>query len=178
MTGIQGVSSNQSILFLELSSITSSTGSNNSIGSTPGGGLGASSSASISGPGQLFSNLQQLQSQNSTEFTQIVNQIASQIQSASQSVQGPLSQYLQSLSNSFQNVANTGDLNQLQQTPPLGPPPTYNANGQGVQSNSSGIAQVGHMMHQLFATISQEVSQALASTSTSSTTSVGSAGKA
>jgi hypothetical protein len=176
MTGIQGVSSSQNLLFLELSSVNSFTGSNNSSSGPTGIGAGPGASANISGPGQLFSNLQQLQSQNPTEFTQLVSQIASQIQSASQSVQGPLAQYLQSLSNSFQSVASTGNLNQLQQTPPLPPPATYNSNGQGVQSGSSGNAPFGHLMHQLFATISQEVSQAL--TSTTGTTSVSGASKA
>src|ERR1700692_1322089 len=82
-------------------------------GSTPLGGLtggqaagGASQrSATIYGPGQLLSNLQQLETQNPAEFKQIVSQIASQLQTAAQQTQGPQSSFLTNLADKFGSVA-------------------------------------------------------------------------
>lgn len=160
------------------------------------------SSATISGPGQLLSNLQQLQSQDPTKFKQVVFQITSQLQTAAQQVQGPGSDFLANLSAKFQNVADGGSPSQLQpsssstSTTPITPaapttPSTNNASNSSVsqphhhhhhqaqqaynqasQSQSQGVAALAQptgsrsstdsTLQQLFASISTEVSQALA----------------
>src|ERR1700683_4273940 len=86
---IQGVSG--------LNASTSSTGGAGGIG-------GTQSSASISGPGQLLSDLQQLHTQNPTAFQQVVTQIVSQLQAAAQQAEGPQSTFQSNLAAKFQSV--------------------------------------------------------------------------
>jgi hypothetical protein len=184
-----------------------------------GGGGGASPiSTSISGPGQLFSDLQQLQAQNPAAFQQVTSQIATQLQAAAQQTQGPQSDYLSNLAAKFQNISSGGSLSQLQpkhhhhhhaqqadsessQSQPQGieallqatasqssgSQSSSNSNlqqlftaftaqqayGQTSQSQNQGIAGLAaasgsqspgsSTLQQLFATISTEVTQALAS---------------
>jgi hypothetical protein len=121
---------------------------------------GAKSTASISGPGQLLSNLQQLQAQNPTKFKQLANQIANQLHvAAQQQGQTGQGQFLANLASKFQIVASTGSLSALQQGHHAHHGHhTYNSAGKSVlSSGSSGDVQ------QLFASISSEVSQALGS---------------
>ncbi len=130
------------------------------------------SSASISGPGQLLSNLQQLQTQNPTQFQQVVSNIAGQLQTASQQVQGPQSSVLSGLAAKFQSVASGGSLSQLQPQQHHHHHHAQQAYSQNSQSPSQGIAALvqpsgsqsanGSTVQQLFSNISNEVSQALA----------------
>ncbi len=127
--------------------------------------------ASLSGPGQLLSALQQLQTQDPTQFSQVVGQIATQIQAvAQQQSQNGSSQFLTKLADKLQNVASTGDLSQLESHHARHAAGTYNSQGQpvpptaatgspaaatGSQSNGSSGVQ------QMFANIVQEVQQAI-----------------
>jgi hypothetical protein len=135
-------------------------------GSVPG------DSAQISGPGQLFSQLQQLQQQDPTKFQQLVSTIANQLQSASQQSTGIQANFLSELASKFQTAATTGNLTALQPSHhghhAHG---TYNAQGQttptatlpGVSptSDTSGTSSSGLNIGQLFANIAKEVSQAV-----------------
>jgi hypothetical protein len=143
-------------------------------GSGSAGGVqgGGQDSAKISGPGQLYNNLQQLQQKDPDKFKQVVTDIANQLQTAAQQAgQNPAGQFLSNLADKFQNVANGGDLSQLQ--------PhhhhhhahgTYNQSGQPVPQAPSTTAPAGSDpsspgtdIRQLFASIANEVSQALGS---------------
>lgn len=72
---------------------------------TNGSSLLDPSSVSISGLGQLFSALQQLQIQNPSQFSQIVAQVISSLRSEAQQQTGDASQYLTNLANAFQQAA-------------------------------------------------------------------------
>jgi hypothetical protein len=135
------------------------------------GDLGQSS-ASFSPLGSLLSNLQQLQAQNPAQFNQVVTQIAGQLQAAAQQQgQTPAGQFLATLADKFQNIANGGDLSQLQpqhhhhhahraytgnQTDSLAAGASVSSPTTDAQASGS-----GSNLQQLFASISQEVSQAL-----------------
>ena len=128
------------------------------------GAAGNPVSAIISEPGQLFSELQQLQAQDPAKLKQIASQIANQLQAAAQQPgSSGQASFLNKLAGEFQNVANGGDASQLK--------PhhhhahhghhTYNSNGQAVQSSSSSSPTSGTSIQDIFATITNEVAQAL-----------------
>jgi hypothetical protein len=177
MTGAEGLGSAAGAYFAQLSqSVTSPKG----VGSLSGGegaaslsggeGAGGQSSASISAPGQLLSELQQLQAQDPTKFTQVVGQIASQLQTAAQQSQGGQADFLSNVAQQFQSVANGGSLTQLQgHNHDHRVPATYASGGSGASQSLAGAAPQGSAstasgssVQQLFASISSEVSQALA----------------
>jgi hypothetical protein len=130
-------------------------------------------STTISGPGQLFSNLQQLQAQDPAKFQQVVSDIASQLQAASKQAQGPQSDFLSNLAAKFQNVANGGSLSQLLPGQHQHLHHAHKAYGEGAQTQTQGIAGLAapsgdksassSSLQQLLRTISSEVKQALAS---------------
>jgi hypothetical protein len=185
MTGGEGLSSAASSYFASqaqgvngLSSLSSLTG---------GEGGGSQSSTAISGPGQLLSNLQQLQTSDPTTFQQVVTQIASQLQSASQQAQGPQSNVLSNLASKFQNIANGGSLGQLAPKQHHHHSHALQAYSQNSQDSSQGLAALiqssgsqssgsqsstnqssngqtssATSLQGLFTTISNEVSAALA----------------
>jgi len=73
------------------------------------------STSSISGLGLLFSNLQQLQANNPDQFKQVLNQIIAQLQQEAQAHgQTADGQFLTSLANKLQNVANGGQFASVQ----------------------------------------------------------------
>ncbi len=175
LTGGQGIGNAASLAFAQQGSTVALAGLASFSGGEGAGGLsggeGGQSSASISGPGQLVSELQQLQQQNPTEFQQIVSQIAKQLESAAQQAgQGQQGTLLSDLAQKFQNVANGGDLSQLLPSQPANAvEQTYGQSGSvltqaastqtsatGASSSTSGVD-----LKQLFQSISNEVSQAL-----------------
>ncbi len=177
---VNNIDINYTSLSIQESSLTQGIGS---VGaSAPQGGgtvqqTGSISPASgdsvrISGPGQLFSQLQRLQSQNPTQFKQLASEIATQLQTASQQSTGHQATVLSNLANQFQTASQTGSLSSLQQSHhshhahgtynQLGhvsapPPIAVGASGSTGSTTASGGANLG----QLFTTIAQEVSQAL-----------------
>ena len=171
MSGGEGLGSAASAYFAQ--QLSGVNGAASSLTGGEGGGGVAPTSASISGPGQLLSNLQQLQAQDPTKFQQVVSQIATQLQSAAQQAQGPQSTFLSNLASQFQNVANGGSLSQLQpQQHHHHHHPAQQAYSQNSQSQPQGIAGLAQpsgsqssgtsTIQQLFANISTEVTQALA----------------
>lgn len=126
------------------------------------GGEGGQSSASISPVGQLFSSLQQLQTQNPTQFQQVASTIAGQLESAAQQ-QGstPAGQFLTNLANDLTNAANGGNLAQIQPYPQGGQDQIYNSAGQATPATDPTAATSGPDLQQLFANLNSEVGQAL-----------------
>jgi hypothetical protein len=170
VTGINGPGGLSGILLIQkLLGVKGPSSSGGATGAAGTSGAGQST-ASISGPGQLLSNLQQLQAQNPASFQAVVTQIAGQLQAAAQQTQGPQSKFLSDLAARFQNVANGGPLSQLQ-------PHRHHhhhsraqqAYGRNTSAGVAGLGQAGSSsssgsssLQQLFATISSEVSTALA----------------
>ncbi len=162
-----------------LQSIGATTGSTSadaasSLDSTGSSTSTPAASVDVSGPGQIYAKLQQLQQEDPTKFKQVVSEIAKQLQSAAtQSGDKNLS----ALASKFEDVANGGDLSEIKppsppqggsgmaaaysQTaqmsgqPPSGPPPS-SANG------TSGSSAGSNTMQSLFSNIGQEIDSALA----------------
>ena len=165
---LQQTTQSQSITALAAGTSTStSSGAVSTVGSR-------GDTATISGPGKLFSELQQLQSSDPAKFKAVVSDIASKLQAAAQQSTGPQADVLSFLASKFQTAASTGDLSGLQpkhhHTHGLHTPPTYNSQGQPAAAGTSapppppvgGTASTGGVdLKQLFVSISQEVSQAV-----------------
>jgi hypothetical protein len=166
MTGAEGIGGGAAAYFASRAQSVASTSAARSLSGgegasgLSGGEGGGGDSASISGVGQLLSALQQLQTQDPNQFTQVVSQISSQLQSTAQQ-QGQSSQgnALSNLATQFQNVASTGDLSQLHLHghASTGGGSTYGSNGQpsGPSSGSNSDLQ------QLFAELASEVNSSL-----------------
>jgi hypothetical protein len=108
----------------------------------PGGVAGASASgsgpaatASLSTPGQLFGELQQLSQQDPAKFKAVAAQLATNFQNAASQASGPQAQFLTQLANQFTQASQTGTLQ---------PPP----GAQGAQgAQGVGGAAGGHHHH-------------------------------
>lgn len=70
----------------------------------------AESTATISGPGQFFSEMEQLSQQNPAEFQAVAAQVATTFQNAASQASGPQAQFLTNLANMFSQAAQTGVL--------------------------------------------------------------------
>ena len=67
-------------------------------------------STQISGPGQLMSQLQQLQSSNPAEFKQVTAQIAQTLQQDASTQTGSAATALQQIASQFQQASQTGQM--------------------------------------------------------------------
>jgi hypothetical protein len=193
VSGVSSGFSSSELLNLLGSSSTQSVGAASSGSNTLASILGGSASsagdtAQISGPGQLFAQLQQLQQSNPTQFKQLTSQIAGQLQTAATQVTGGEAGFLANLATKFQTASQTGDVSSLQPSQlnaggsVAG---TYDQQGQLAQTllstlnssdgsssggfnlaqllsgSSSSASSSGVDLGQLFTSISQEVNQAL-----------------
>jgi hypothetical protein len=140
------VNSLSSLLNQYATSSIASIGSASSTGASSTIGLGSSGadSATISGPGQLFSELQQLSQQNPTEFKAVASQIASTFQNAASQATGSDAQMLTSLANQFTQAAQSGTL-QMPQPPASGSQGA--AQGSTVGESQNGQSVSGHHHH-------------------------------
>jgi hypothetical protein len=77
---------------------------------------GAAATATISTPGQLFGELQQLSQQDPSKFKVVASQLASTFQNAASQASGPQAQFLTQLANQFTQAAQTGSLQPAQGT--------------------------------------------------------------
>jgi hypothetical protein len=131
--------------------------------STLASSLAPAATASISGAGQLFSLLQQLQQTNPTQFKQVTGQIASQLSAAAQQQSGGASTVLSQLANKFQQASQSGSLGSF--TGPQGAHHghhhhgTYNRSGQAVTSSSDTTSQSS--LNQLFSSIADNLNSTL-----------------
>jgi hypothetical protein len=98
--------------------------------------------ASISAPGQFFSELQQLSQQDPAKFKAVAAQLATSFQSAASQASGPQAKMLGGLANQLSQAAQTGTL-QPPQTTQAG------ASGQALQGaqGASGGAETHHHHH-------------------------------
>jgi hypothetical protein len=101
-----------------------------SLVSPPGG---AAASASISTPGQFFSQMQQLSQQNPTAFKSVAAEVATTFQNAASQTTGQQAQLLNKLANVFSQASQTGSL----QAPEGGP------FTQALQATQGGSGQAG-----------------------------------
>lgn len=76
--------------------------------------MGAAATATISTPGQFFSEMQQLSQQNPTEFKAVAAQVATSFQNAASQASGPQAQALTKLANLFSQASQTGTLQPAQ----------------------------------------------------------------
>jgi hypothetical protein len=170
LSGGEGLGSASGAYFAQQAQGIKGLGAVSGLTGGEGAGGAAQSSATISGAAQLLSNLQQLQTEDPTKFQQVVSQIVGQLQAAAQQTQGPQSTFLSNLAAKFQSVANGGSLSQLQ--PQHHHHHAQQAYSQGAQNQSQGVTGLAQSsngqssssstLQQLYATISNEVSQALA----------------
>jgi hypothetical protein len=181
----------QSILSI-LQSNESSSNSTSSTGSTNS----SSDSVGLSGPAQLFNELQQLASSDPTKFKEVAAQIAQQLETAagesdsstgSSSSTGGVNQMLANLASKFEEAAETGNVSVLQ-PPSAGTGQSngvgagsgqslgvgmYNQQGQmltDLSQNSSSSSGSGTSLQSLFNSINQEVASALSSVSSTNST--------
>lgn len=101
-------------LFTKLEGLASSKAAKAS--STPAPQQVSTSDAStVSNPGMLFSQLQNLSQQNPTEFKKITAQVAQQLQAASgsTSASSPQSSVLNQMASNFQHASQTGSFSDL-----------------------------------------------------------------
>ena len=146
-------------------------------------GTAQAASVDISQPGQLFSKLEKLKTQDPDKYKQVVSDLADKLKTAAGNATGKDQEFLTKLAAQFQSAAKGGDLT-------LGPP----ANGAGGQkgaagayaqndpSTQQGLSGVGHhkgghhhqpsaAVQQAFKSISDEVDTALGTTADSSASS-------
>ena len=128
VTGVSNSSTAQSIYQLYASQLSSSS-SSTSTSSTNSTGSTKADSAHISKSGELFSKLQQLQSTDPEKFKEVCSNIAEKLKSAAEE-SGDTK--LSDLAEKFQNVADGGDISQLQ--PPK--PPASGMKPLGIESYS------------------------------------------
>jgi hypothetical protein len=186
VSGVGGGFSAASLLDLQQTSQTSSIGgllngisfpTANAPGSVSG--TSAGDSVSISGPGKLFGQLQQLQAQSPAEFQQVTGQIAAQLQTAAQQSSGVQANFLTNLANKFQTASTTGNVSVLQPPQSGSFAGTYNAQGQVAQSllsalnssdssSSSGGFDIAQLLGGGAASSGVDLSQLLGGTSSSS----------
>jgi hypothetical protein len=116
---------------------TTTTASPSSIPPPMGGAVG---SASISTPGQFFSQMQQLSQSNPTEFKTVAAAVAKSFQTAASQATGSQAQFLTNLANQFTQAAQTGTM----------PSPQGAQSGgqaQGAQGSPSGSFGAHHHHH-------------------------------
>ena len=136
---IQNVSGNNSTLqTYDISAIGNSTQSTGSIAPSA---MGGSEMATISGPGQFFSDLQQLSQSDPTKFKQVASQLATSFQNAASNATGADAQRLNSIANNLSQAAQTGSLQ------PPQPPPSAGTVGQTGDASGSGGAHHHHHHH-------------------------------
>jgi len=136
-------------------SLSESDGTKNTNASSPLD----QSSASISGLGQLFSNLQQLQNQNPNQFVQVIDEVICMLIHEAQQQIGSASQYLTSLANSFQQASPAGGLPMLY----VPSPPELQAYGSNAQSFTDLNGNTASAFQDLFASLANKVSASLGS---------------
>jgi hypothetical protein len=162
MTGAEGLGSAASAFFAQPSSpvgmLQSLSGGEGGSSVSPPSML-ADSSASISGLGQLFSNLQQLQGQNPGQFAQALSQIGTSLQASAQQQTGGVSQFLSNLANTFLQAASSGTAPQLNNSPFS---QTYNNAGQAIASQSVD-ASTSASLDSIFANLATQIGTAAGS---------------
>ncbi|HEX4339077.1 MAG TPA: hypothetical protein VH062_24385 [Polyangiaceae bacterium] len=83
-------------------------------------GLGAPATASISGPGRMFHQLQQLSESDPTKFKQVMSDMASSIRADAKNATGDEATRLSSIADRLDKVSQSGNLSDLAPPRPQG----------------------------------------------------------
>jgi hypothetical protein len=184
MSSISSISGNQYILqYLQQlvgstgTSSTSSTSSTSEVSGVngmtpppppPGGmqGMGGPDSSEMSNPAEFFNKLKDLQESDPEKFEEVVSSIADKLEEASQDEDlTSASSMLSDLAAKFRDVANGGDISQLQPPEPPGnpgmmpPDEQYAQQEQNLQNNiaygssTSSQSTVQSKLNELFTSI-------------------------
>ena len=101
----------------------------------------SSDSTAISGPGQFFSQLQQMSTQNPAEFKQVMAQMAQKADSEAQTLgTSPQAQQLETMAGRVEQAAQTGDFASLL-------PQNASATNGAAQAPGTQAAHSGHHHH-------------------------------
>lgn len=101
----------------------------------------SSDGAAISGPGQFFSQLQQMSTQNPAQFKQVMAEMAQKADSEAQTLgNSPQAQQLQTMAGRFEQAAQTGDFSSLL-------PQNASASNSTAQAPGTQAAHSGHHHH-------------------------------
>ncbi len=100
--------------------------------------VGGAESATISTPGQLFSELQQLSQSDPTKFKAVAGQLATSFQNAAANATGPEAKMLTNLANTFSAASQSGTLQ---------PPQAQAGAAQAGGASGSGGAHHHHHHH-------------------------------
>jgi hypothetical protein len=103
------------------------------------GGVSPAATTSISRQGQLFNQLQQLESQDPAKFKQVLTDVANKLTAAAQAATGKDQQFLTNLADKFTRAA-SGDLSALQPPSQSAPNTAASAYQQGAQTTLDGQA--------------------------------------
>jgi hypothetical protein len=114
ISAIESSQITSSILATNLQPLTPATDNSTHVS------LGAASSTQISGPGQLFSRLQQLSEKDPAKFKQVAQHIADQLHQAAQEKSGKAADFENQLADKFAAAAQSGNLSSLQPPKPEG----------------------------------------------------------
>jgi hypothetical protein len=101
------------------------------------GSVGPAATTQISRQGQLFSQLQQLQTQDPAKFKQVLTDVANQLTTAAQGATGKDQQFLSNLADKFTKAAG-GDLTALQPPSQSASTSAISAYQQAAQASSNG----------------------------------------
>ncbi|MDB5311403.1 MAG: hypothetical protein JWO38_5605 [Gemmataceae bacterium] len=147
---------------------TTAGGDTDGDGNVQRAGKAKGDQAQISSAGQLFGQLQQLQSQDPAKFKQLLSDVANQLTSAAQQTTGAQSQLLSNLASTLQNAASSGNLAALQPHHAHHGQGTYNQQGQvtptsslSTSNPSTDTTSTGVNLQQLLTNITTSVTQAL-----------------
>jgi len=118
----------------------------------------------MSGPGQLWSELQSLAQSDPSEFKEVTAKIASQLTGAESSMSGQQASFVSNLAKSFQEASQTGSMSSLE-------PPTSQGQNPGGGGSAQSSISAGPDNDSLFQQIQSIISNALNSASSSTTSS-------
>jgi hypothetical protein len=155
--------------------LTINTGNASATDDTSSTGIGPATKTSLSGPGQMFQQLQQLAQSDPTKFKEVVTAMAKSIRADAQNQTGEAATRLNDFASKLDQAAQSGDLSAFAPKgaqgggPPPGPPPSATATG-------SATPKSGHHHHHgggggvVSSDIASALEQALSDAGVTSTT--------
>jgi trimeric autotransporter adhesin len=139
---------------------TSSTSSTDSTGD----------STSVSGPGKLFSELEQLSKSDPTEFKQITASISQQLSAAAGSATNSgQASFLSQMATNFENASQSGNFSDL--LPQNGSPPPSGAPGPQSTASTAYSSNSSNPVESIFSQALQQIQSYLGSSSTTTSSS-------
>lgn len=156
---IQGISSYSATASVSVTSTNSQPISH----SNEAGANSAAASSHISGPGKLFSRLQQLANTDPAKFKEVAKDISDQLHQAAQQSSGKEAEFENNLADKFAQAAQSGDMSAFR--PPQGGPEQAQHHHHHHHHGGGGAGAIGQIMSQAL----DEVNQALGTSTASAT---------